>query len=48
MQTLGVELTILMNLWSFSNNSFEKYMMKTFGASNMTILYQNLFNNEVC
>ena len=35
-------------LWSFSYNSFEISMVKTFGSQNMTVFYPNLCNKEVC
>ena len=35
--------------WSFSNNSFVKFLgKKKIGSHNMTMLYLNLNYNEVC
>ena len=34
--------------WSFSYNSFIKFQGKKCGSHNITLLYPNLCDNEVC
>ena len=35
-------------LWSFSYNSFEKFISKKIGSGYMTAFYPNPYYNEVC
>ena len=35
-------------LWSFSNNSCVKFYSQNFGSPNMTVLYPNLYHNDIC